>query len=170
MLSPLASALVFVETQWFYRRWWWLMLGATALTLVPLLFALNKPQGLKAAAVAGPLVLLVVAGLWLIRLHVRVDEMGIHYQFTPFLNRWRHWPWNDFRQVQPRTYSPLGDYGGWGIKGWPGNLAYNVWGEAGLQLVFQSGNRLLLGTQQPEELRLVLVALHQADPTLPITL
>jgi hypothetical protein len=168
MLSPLASAPVFVETQWFYRRWWWLMLGATALTLVPLLFALNKPRGLKAAAVAGPLVLLVVAGLWLIRLRVRVDEVGIHYLFTPFLNRWRHWPWSDFRQVQPRTYSPLGDYGGWGIKGWPGNLAYNVWGEAGLQLVFQSGSRLLLGTQQPEELRLVLAALHQADPTLPI--
>lgn len=72
--------------------------------------------------------------------------------------------------MQPRTYSPLGDYGGWGIRGLPGNLAYNVWGKAGLQLIFQSGNRLLLGTQQPQVLRQVLAALHQADHTLPIIL
>ncbi|MGI4862562.1 MAG: hypothetical protein ACRYFZ_01470 [Janthinobacterium lividum] len=70
----------------------------------------------------------------------------------------------------PRTYSPLGDYGGWGIRGLPSNLAYNVWGQAGLQLIFQSGNKLLLGTQQPEELRKVLVALQIAAPTGPIAL
>jgi len=170
MPSPLDPTPVFTETQWFYRRWWWLILGVTALTLGPLLFALDKPQGRQAAAVAGPLLLLVLAGLWLIRLRVRVDAAGVHYQFTPFLNRWRHWPWREFRQVQPRTYSPLGDYGGWGIRGLPGNLAYNVWGTAGLQLIFQSGNRLLLGTQQPQVLRQVLAALHQADHTLPIIL
>lgn len=170
MPSPLAPAPVFTETQWFCRRWWWLLLGTTALTLAPLLFALDKPQGRQAAAVAGPLLLLVLVGLWVIRLRVRVDAAGIHYQFMPFLNRWRHWPWREFRQVQPHTYSPLGDYGGWGIRGLPGNLAYNVWGGAGLQLLFQSGNRLLLGTQQPAELRQVLAALHQADPMLPITL
>lgn len=67
----------------------------------------------------------------------------------------------------PRTYSPLGDYGGWGL---PGNLAYNVWGPHGLQLVFRSGNQLLLGTQRPAELLAVLAALHAADASRPISL
>lgn len=104
------------------------------------------------------------------KLTVRVDAAGVHYQYTPFLNRWRRWPWSEFQQVFPRVYSPLGDYGGWGIRGLPGDLAYNVWGPAGLPLVFRSGNKLLLGTQQPTELRAVLTALQAADTTRPIRL
>ena len=98
------------------------------------------------------------------RLETRIDAAGIHYRYRPLLNRWRHWPWAEFRQIFLRTYSPLSDFGGWGIKGLPGNLAYTVWGEHGLQLVFQSGNRLLLGTQRPEELRRTLLALGQLRP------
>lgn len=163
-----ASALLFEETQWFYRRWWWLMLGLTALMIGVMIPALRQPQGPKALLVTTPLVLLILAGLWLMRLTVRVDAAGIHYQYVPFLRRWRHWPWREFRQVFPRTYSPLGEYGGWGIKGLPGDLAYNVWGPDGLQLVFQSGNKLLLGTQRPAELRAVLMALHESDASRPI--
>ena len=160
----------FTETQWFYHRWWWLMLGTTILMAAPLAFVFTKPRGAQAVAIAVPLMTVILAGLWFMKLTVRVDAAGIHYQYTPLLNRWRHWPWSEFEQVFPRTYSPLGDYGGWGIRGLPGNLAYNVWGTAGLQLIFRSGNRLLLGTQQPEELRRVLAALQAAESALPIRL
>ena len=67
-----------------------------------------------------------------------------------------------------RPYSPIGDYGGWGLRGLAGNKAYNVWGSEGLQLVFKSGNRLLLGTQHPAELREALRGLRAAIPSLPI--
>lgn len=167
--QPAPSA-EFTETQWFYRRWWWLMLGSAVLLAAPLVFIFDKLRGAQTVAVAGPLLLLVLAGLGLMHLKVRVDAVGIHYQFSPLLNRWRHWPWHEFAQVFPRTYSPIGNYGGWGIRGLPGNLAYNVWGTAGLQLVFRSGNRLLLGTQHPEQLRQVLAALQATDPTRSITL
>lgn len=146
------------------------MLGLTVLVIVPMVVAIPKPNGLRAVLIVTPLVLLILAGLWWLKLTVRVDAAGIHYQYTPFLNRWRHWPWHEFQQVFPRVYSPLGDYGGWGIRGLPGNLAYNVWGPDGLQLIFQSGNKLLLGTQQPEELRKVLAALRAAEATRPIKL
>ncbi len=170
MVAVPTSGPEFNETQWFYRRWRWLMVGLTMLVLIPVLFAVNKPHGVQALLIVAPLLLVIIAGLWVTKLTVRVDSFGIHYQYTPFLNRWRHWPWSEFRRVFPRTYSPFGDYGGWGIKGLPGDLAYNVWGPAGLQLVFQSGNKLLLGTQQPEELQKVLAALQAADTTRPIKL
>lgn len=170
MPTSLTAAPVFTETQRFYRRWWWLMAGATSLMVSPLARAIHEPRALEALLIALPLLLLVLAGLWCMKLTVRVDEFGIHYQYVPFLNRWRHWPWHEFRQVFPRTYSPLGDYGGWGLRGLPGNLAYNIWGTAGLQLVFRSGHKLLLGTQQPAELRRVLAALQAADATRPISL
>ena len=167
--SPTAG-LVFTETQWFYRRWWWLILSLSILLLAPLALVFNKLQGPKVVAVTIPLLLVVLIGLCFMKLTVRVDAIGIHYHYPPVLTKWRHWPWSEFRQVFPRSYSPFGDYGGWGIRGLPGNLAYNVWGPAGLQLIFRSGNRLLLGTQQPAELQEVLAALHATNRTLPITL
>lgn len=170
-MAPLpTSGAEFTEMQWFYRRWWWLMLGVTILAISPLALAIHRPQGPMALFIAVPLLLGVLAGLWFMKLTVRVDAFGIHYQYIPFLNRWRHWAWHEFERVCPRTYSPMGDYGGWGVRGLPGNLAYNVWGPAGLQLIFRSGDKLLLGTQRPTELRAALAALQAADATRPITL
>jgi hypothetical protein len=160
---------VFQENQWFFRRWWWLIMGVSG-AIVPLALASKAPEESKALLITAPLLLVLLVGLCFIKLTVRVDTAGIHYQYTPFLNRWRHWPWSEFQQVFPRIYSPLGDYGGWGIRGLPGNLAYNIWGKDGLQLVFRSGNKLLLGTQKPAELYQVLVALRAADTSNTITL
>ena len=162
--------LSFTETQRFSQRWRWLLAVLTLLVLGFLGIALFKDPSWPALLILAVVLLPLLAGLWLMRLEVRVDAAGIHYRYLPLLWRWRHWPWADFQKVFPRTYSPLGEYGGWGIKGLPGELAYNVWGPAGLQLVFRSGNRLLLGTQQPEQLRQVLASLQAADSTRPIVL
>ena len=163
MKSDAAAATVFTETQVMGRRWWWLALLVAALGF---LLALLMPASATLWYRAAPVGIGLVAGglLWLMRLETRIDTAGIHYRYLPLLNRWRHWPWANFRQVFPRTYSPLSDFGGWGIRGFPGNLAYNVWGPDGLQLVFQSGDRLLLGTQRPAELRRTLQSLGQLRP------
>lgn len=160
---------IFSETQWFGRRWWWLLLlllGAAGW------IGYSSPQyNLKSRlvlALPGLLVVLLVLGLSLLRLEVRLDTDGVHYRYFPLLRRWRHWPWGEFKQVFARAYSPIGDYGGWGLRGLAGNKAYNVWGSEGLQLVFKSGDRLLLGTQQPAELREALRGLRAAVPSLPI--
>ena len=163
-------SLSFTETQRFSQRWRWLLAALTLLALGSSGIAMLKAPSWPALLIMAVVLLPLLAGLWLMRLEVRVDAAGIHYRYLPLLWRWRYWPWTDFQKVFPRTYSPLGEYGGWGIKGLPGELVYNVWGPAGLQLVFQSGNRLLLGTQQPEQLRLVLASLQAADPTRPIAL
>ncbi|MES2389410.1 MAG: hypothetical protein V4543_15515, partial [Bacteroidota bacterium] len=52
-----------------------------------------------------------------------------------------------------RTYSPMGEYGGWGIryginKGW----LYNVSGNMGLQLELLDGKKVLIGTRKPDEI------------------
>ena len=63
--------------------------------------------------------------------------------------------WDQLDECYLRTYSPLGEYGGWGIKyglGGAGKV-YNVSGNQGLQLVFKDGARLLIGTKKPQELQ-----------------
>jgi hypothetical protein len=65
-----------------------------------------------------------------------------------------------------RQYSPIAEYGGWGLRlGLFGKgQAYNVSGDKGLQLEFTTGQRLLIGTNKPEELNTVLLSIGQLKP------
>jgi hypothetical protein len=58
-----------------------------------------------------------------------------------------------------RTYRPLREYGGWGIRGFRSNRAYNVSGNQGVQLVLTNGNRVLIGSQQSEALEAAIGAI-----------
>ncbi len=54
-------------------------------------------------------------------------------------------------------YSPITEYGGWGIRwsphrGW----AYNVGGSKGVQLGRANGKRILIGSQRADELAQVM--------------
>ncbi len=58
----------------------------------------------------------------------------------------------DLKGYEVLTYSPIKDYGGWGIRYGRGGKAYNVRGNRGVQLQLANGQRLLIGSQRPEEL------------------
>jgi hypothetical protein len=51
-----------------------------------------------------------------------------------------------------RTYKPLSEYGGWGIKYGRSGWAYNIIGDQGVQLELDNGKRILIGSQHAEEL------------------
>ena len=50
------------------------------------------------------------------------------------------------------TYSPVAEYGGWGIRGWGENIALNAHGNQGVRLTLQNGSRVLVGSQRPDAL------------------
>ncbi|GAA4376011.1 hypothetical protein GCM10023186_09410 [Hymenobacter koreensis] len=95
-----------------------------------------------------------------LRLEIRLDETGVHYRLAPLHRSWRHKAWAEISRVQVRSYDPLGEYGGWGLKGTSRNRALNIAGSEGLQLELRDGTRLLLGTQRPAELRQALATLN----------
>jgi hypothetical protein len=52
-----------------------------------------------------------------------------------------------------RTYHPIREYGGWGIRSAPNqSRAFNMRGDQGVQLVLRSGMRVLIGSQTPDAL------------------
>jgi hypothetical protein len=51
-----------------------------------------------------------------------------------------------------RTYRPIRDYGGWGIRYGRNGKAYNVSGNRGVMLEFSHGQKLLIGSQKPGDL------------------
>ena len=145
---------IFKETQRFTQWWLWLILlftwGAMSYS-----FFTDSPKD-----TVGIVVLVVVMiGLPVLflqmRLITRITDEGIYVRFVPFHFKEQFYAWDSLASAQVRTYSPLREYGGWGIKyGFNGQgKVYNVSGNQGLQLVFKSGEKILIGTQKPEEIQ-----------------
>lgn len=84
---------------------------------------------------------------------VRPNQVDIHYR--PFINR--SIAILEIDHLKARTYKPIQEYGGWGIKGWSKQrIAYNTSGNRGVELTLHDGRTVMLGSQQPEELALAI--------------
>jgi hypothetical protein len=88
-----------------------------------------------------------------------VSKEGITVKYIPFHRTSRFYAWDTIQSVIVRQYRPLREYGGWGLQGTEKNRALSACGDMGLQLVFKNGNKLLIGTQKPDELLAILTSL-----------
>lgn len=82
--------------------------------------------------------------------HIGVE--GIQLRFFPFHLKFKKISWDEISQCYVREYSPIGEFGGWGLRfGFFGQgNAWNVAGNRGLQIEFKNGKKLLIGTQKPD--------------------
>ncbi len=144
----------FKETQRFTQWWLWLVLVGSWVVLMYSL-ATVQPQTTLAYFISFVVGMLLPIFFWQMRLMTRITEEGIYVRFVPFHFKEQFYPWESIESAQVRTYSPLMEYGGWGIKyGFNGQgKVFNVAGDQGLQLVFKSGEKLLIGTQKPTEIQ-----------------
>ncbi len=98
------------------------------------------------------------------RLIVEVRDDGVYVRFTPFQRRFRGFPAEEIVGAAARTYRPLRDYGGWGIRLAPGGRrAYTVAGNRGCELVLADGRRIMLGSRDPERLEGAIRAMLAAS-------
>lgn len=151
---------VFVEKQKF-TQWWIYAIFALAFAGWLLIFYENS---LKAKSFEELimfiffelLLVLVTLGFFSLRLETRIDAKGITARFTPFKFLTRHYQWKEIREIFVRKYSPIAEYGGWGVRGLRNKKAYNVAGNNGIQIVTKDKESFLIGTQQPEVARRVI--------------
>ncbi len=151
---------MYTETQRFTQWWLWLILiGVWSLMVYSIITA--PPQTDAAVYVSFGIGILLPLLFWQMRLITRMTEEGIYVRFIPFHFKEKFFAWETITASYVRTYSPLKEYGGWGIKyGFNGQgLVYNVAGNTGLQLQFKEGEAVLIGTQKGEEIKQVLAAL-----------
>ena len=86
------------------------------------------------------------------QLVTEVREDGIYIRFFPFHWTFRRIAFTEVKQCKVRTYRPIREYGGWGIRYGCKGKAYNVSGDRGVQIELLNGKRLLIGSQRAEEL------------------
>jgi len=93
------------------------------------------------------------------RLVTQVRHDGVYLRFVPFHWRWVRIEPEHIKEVRARTYNPLLEYGGWGIRYGAHGKAYTISGNQGVELKFSNGRTLLIGSQRAEELASVIQGL-----------
>ncbi len=149
------------EVQRFRQLWLWaLVAGVAGVSIWSFVveIILGRPVGENPAPDVAASIIGVVFGLGLpaffcaANLTVRVCADGLYYRYFPL-----HWK---FRRIAPEelagfaahTYRPLRDYGGWGVRWGQAGKAYNVSGNRGVMLDLADGRKLLIGSQNPEQM------------------
>src|SRR5690606_452650 len=147
------------EVQRFTQWWVWaLLLVVFFATIIPIITLITE-NGFDTsyswaiifpAATTGLVVLL----FYFLKLETTIDAKGIHYRFFPFKKNTI--PWHEIESVYVRQYSPIKEYGGWGIRFGLNGKAYNVKGNKGIQVKLKSGKKILFGTQNESEVQNVI--------------
>jgi hypothetical protein len=116
----------------------------------------DRPLGDTALVVVGGLYMLLGAALmWLFFKGVMTTEVrptGLYVRLFPFHVSAKKIELLGLVRCEARSYNPIREYGGWGIKAGRGKRAYNVSGNRGVELEFDDGRILLIGSRMPEQL------------------
>jgi hypothetical protein len=156
---------VFKEQQRFTQTWIIVILAISVIVPIAIIvkeyLAENTTMSSNEFILTLGGILVSVSFIFFFQLKTRIDEFGIHYQFFPFHLSMKTIRWQEINTATVRTYDPIGEYGGWGLKGglfWDKSKGkcMNISGDIGIQLILENGKKLLIGTQKKEEANQVL--------------
>lgn len=156
------NEILFCEKQHFRQWWLWLiLLGVNGFFFFGILKQVvggqpfgDKPMSNTGLLISTSLSILLTMMFISFRLETNIRKDGIYVRFFPFQMKFRCYRWNTLTKSFVRQYSPIAEYGGWGLRfGLFGKgKAFNVSGNKGLQLEFTNHKKLLIGTNKPNEL------------------
>lgn len=156
------NEILFNEKQHFRQWWLWLiLLGVNGFFLFGIFKQIvggqpfgDKPMSNTGLLISTALSILLTIMFISFRLETNIRKDGIYVRFFPFQMKFKCYRWNTLTKSFVRQYSPIAEYGGWGLRfGLFGKgKAFNVSGNKGLQLEFTNHKKLLIGTNKPNEL------------------
>jgi len=162
-MSETPNVIIFREEQRF-RQWWvWLAVyGVAALQWWGFIqqIVLGKPWGNNPGPDWMVWLFWVLFGIglpvcfYILKLTVEVTPDYILIGYRPLTKRVI--PLADVERVEARTYKPIREYGGYGLRGTRRNTAYNVSGNQGVELTLSDGRRVMIGSQRAAELALAI--------------
>jgi len=146
-------SLEYHETQYFRQPW---IIAVVAGVAIITWYSVLVTEPLVGAV---QVVLLLAFGVLLplffavLRLETQVSTDGISYRMPPIVLRERIIPWNELLSADLITVRPIRDCGGWGIRYCRREgIAYLVSGNQVIRCRKKTGETVLLGTRQPDEM------------------
>ena len=155
------NEVLYFEKQRFRQIWVWLciLIGPAALLwlLITEVFDILVNRG-NPGDILLPLAIFIIFGVvfplffYIIGLDTKLKNDGLYIRFKPFHFSWVVFKFREIETAEAVTYSPLKEYGGWGIKYGRKGKAYNVSGNKGVMLALTKGNSVLIGSLRHEAL------------------
>ena len=162
---------LFSETQKFNQWWIYLIL---ALGIIPFVTFFvyqevtgrlvgNHPMNREQYIFTITIVCLVSCLFFVMRLQTKIDSEGIHVRFFPFKFNYGLYKWDEIENVSVRSYEPMSEFGGWGIRySFKNGKALTVSGDIGIQIETKKGRKVLVGTQKPQDAENTIALLRTA--------
>lgn len=143
-----SSLIVFKEKQTFSKFWLLIIL----LLVCVLQYIKYRDVGLdNTGLLVSSLVIFGLSILFVIsKLETVITQDEIQYRLFPFQLTLRKISKDEIADVFVRKYSPLFEFGGWGLRWSLNGKAVNVRGNMGIQVVLKNGSRILIGTSNAE--------------------
>lgn len=143
----------FEETQEAPRLWALVSVLPGVIVVILALAASAGGEPVPVSSVVAAASVTLIIGFWVrsITLVTRVSADAVNLRYRG-LFKTRTIPISAVRRVQARTYRPLREYGGWGIKYGKAGWVYNVSGNRGVQLQLAGHKPLLIGSRRADEL------------------
>lgn len=157
------STRVYNESQSYRGSWIMYLIILTELPVLILLLVLffinddKQEMGIALAVVLGSIGLSLTLILN-VRLETRIDDQGVHFRYFPFISKWRHIPSEKIHHLEVKSFSPLTDFGGWGIKKRKSIKSYTILGDEGLLIDTGEKLKTLIGTKDAKKLKTFLEA------------
>lgn len=156
--------LLFEEQQRFSHKIFWIaIVSLTALFCYALLqqYFLNIPFGKKPMTNIGLMFAILFMSLIILlfynfRLSTKITSEAIIIKLYPFHLYSKRFEWPQLSEIIVREYNPLKEYGGWGLRGFGKKKSITLSGNWAIELVFHSGQSLLIGTKKPIEAKSAL--------------
>jgi hypothetical protein len=163
--------ILFQETQRFNQWWMWpihfLNIGMVVFFIYAVYVQIIKGQSIGSKPAPDSVLIIATIGALLLcllffsmKLQTAISKDKISFRFTPFHLKEQEYLLSEIEKMEVIIYSPIRDYGGWGIRGFGSNRAFNIKGNQGLLINFKDGKKRLIGTQKPKELQKVIQQLE----------
>jgi hypothetical protein len=142
---------MFEEKQYFFKN---KIIWILPIIFIGLLLISGISTGFSFTNIVSYIMFFIIMLLFsFMHLETNIDDTGIHYKFIPFIFKKKTIEWITIEKISVVEYNPIGDFGGWGIRGWGKRRALNVYGNKGIQILFKNGDYLLLGTNKMEDIK-----------------
>ena len=126
------------------------MITIVLASALPLFSEISLNEVKLKSLIAPVISLLVFVLVFILNLETRINSKGISAGFEPLPFLRRNYTWDEIQECFVRTYAPVSEYGGWGIRGFGRAKAYNVSGNKGIQIITKTNERFLIGTEKPD--------------------
>ena len=167
------STTLFAERQYFRQDWLWALLVVSTLPAYVLVVVVLVDDAGGLSPDVYPLLAGITVVMWgpllvfyraVLVTEVRTD--GLYLKLWPLHRSFRHVPCRDIDSHERESFSPMGEYGGIGVRHNPtfyrwgisfeGPKAYIAEGGDGVLVRREDGRDILVGTQLPRELHAAL--------------